>query len=173
MKAQEFLTNLKRLANSVNRTKSIDDYNEMLQKNILSWQKIEKLNKRPLWDDPAMDLITGFDCSQVRIGNFRLLPASDKPFIGDAYQFLSGPRDYYVGRNSHDIYQFYYKEAWPSPMDIESETFLTGLFYYAEYLTQIKKGITPEARAALDTQYPPLIKNASYHPLRRKVTVTS
>ena len=172
MKAQEFLTNLKRLANSVKRAKSIDDYNEMLQKNILSWQNIEKQNKRPPWDDPAMDLITRFDCSQMSIGNYHLLPASDKPFIGDAYQFLSGPRDYYISRNSHDVYQFYYKEAWPTPMDMESEAFLTGLFYYSEYLTHIKKDITPEARAALDLQYPPMIKNAAFHPLRRKVTIT-
>ncbi|MBT3339075.1 MAG: hypothetical protein HN855_11775 [Anaerolineae bacterium] len=172
MKAQHFLTGLKRLANSIKRTKSIDDYAEMLQKSIQSWQNIEKQNQRPLWDDPIMDLITRFDCSQVRIGNFYLLPAPSKPYIGDVYQFLSGPRDYYVGRNSHDVYQFYYKEAWPTSMGVESESFLTGLFYYAEYLTHIKKGITPEARAALDTQYPAMIKNAPFHPLRRKVTVT-
>ncbi|MCF6277790.1 MAG: hypothetical protein L3J16_03450 [Anaerolineales bacterium] len=169
MKAQQFVTELKRLANKIMRTKSIDSYyTTRQQESIRSWQKIEKQNKRPPWDDPIMDLITRFDCSQVKIGGFYLLPASSKPFIGDVYPFLNGPREYYVGRNSHDVYQFYYKEAWPAPMDMDSESFLTGLFYYAEYLTRLKQGITPEIRAALDKQYPPKIQGAPFHPLRSK-----
>ncbi len=170
MKAQQFLTGLKRLANGIRRAESINDYTEMLQESILSWQKVEKRHKRPPWDDPIMDLIFRFDCSQVRIGNFYLLPPSDKPFMGDVYQFLSGPWDFYVARNTHDVYSFYYKEAWPSPMGLESEAFLTGLFYHAEYLTQLKKDITPEAHAALDAQYSPIMKNATL-PLRRKVKI--
>lgn len=168
MQANQFVVALKRLANGILRTDSLDAYGKDMQTSILSWREIEKRHSPPLWDDPIMALVANFDCSQVRIGNFVFKAPSGKPFIGDMFEFLTGPRDYYVGSGRHDVHQFYYKEAWPTDMGVESEAFLKGLLFYAEYLTGRKKGLSPEAREALEKRYPPLIKNAPFHPLRRK-----
>ena len=97
------------------------------------------------WHDVLVVLLATYNLDGVTLANFRF--RKDGLAEDDWYgvrRFSEGyTTDYFVKEGTHDVSCFYYKECFPSPLEIRTDQFLEYLLLEWEYWRAMELGTKP------------------------------